>query len=124
MARRNIILGGGVIVLAALAAYHNCFVGPFILDDAASIRVNPRIRRLWPIWEALTPSASSLLGGRPVVSFSLAVNYALGGLTVWGYHAFNLGVHILAGLTLYGVVRRTLLRPTLRERFWPSATPL
>jgi tetratricopeptide (TPR) repeat protein len=124
MVQRNIILGGGVIAVAALVAYHNCFVGPFILDDAASIVQNPRIRHLWPIWDALTPSASSLLGGRPVVSFSLALNYALGGFVVWGYHAFNLAIHILAGLTLYGIVRRTLMRPTLRERFGPAATRL
>jgi tetratricopeptide (TPR) repeat protein len=29
-------------------------------------------------------------------------------MNVWGYHAFNLLVHALAGLTLFGVVRRTL----------------
>src|SRR5271169_6362708 len=27
---------------------------------------------------------------------------------LWGYHAFNLGVHLLAALTLFGIVRRTL----------------
>jgi tetratricopeptide (TPR) repeat protein len=40
---------------------------------------------------------------------------------VWGYHAFNLAVHVLAGLTLYGIVRRTLARPRLRERFGAAA---
>ncbi len=43
---------------------------------------------------------------------------------VWGYHAFNLAIHILAGLTLYGIVRRTLLCPLLRERFGASAMRL
>ena len=122
--RWNIAVGGALIVIAGLAAYHNCFAGPFILDDAFSIAKNPRIRHLWPIWDALTPSASSLVGGRPVVSLSLALNYALGGLTVWGYHAFNLAIHILAGLTLYGVVRRTLLLPRLREQLGSSAMRL
>jgi protein O-mannosyl-transferase len=66
-----------------------------------------------------------LWGGRPVVNLSLALNYALGGSNVWGYHALNLAIHIiLAGLTLFGVVRRTLLRPALRERFSPSAARL
>ena len=113
-----------LVVAAGLLAYCNSFTVPFILDDIPSIVDNSRIRHLWPMWDALTPLASSLLGGRPVVSFSLALNYALGGLGVWGYHAFNLAVHILAGLTLYGVVRRTLLRPPLRERFGASATQL
>ena len=26
----------------------------------------------------------------------------------WGYHAYNLAVHILAGLALFGLLRRTL----------------
>ncbi len=56
-----------------------------------------------------------------MVNLSYALNYAWGGLVPWGYHAFNLAVHILAGLTLFGVVRRTLLRPALRERFGQSA---
>jgi tetratricopeptide (TPR) repeat protein len=109
-----------VIVAAGLWAYHNSFQAPFIFDDALSITQNPHIRHLWPIWDALSPSTRSFVGGRPVVSFSLAINYALGGLAVRGYHAFNLAVHLLATLALYGVVRRTLARPGLRERFGAS----
>jgi tetratricopeptide (TPR) repeat protein len=45
-----------------------------------------------------------------VINLTFALNYAMGGLNVWGYHAVNLLVHTLAGLTLFGVVRRTLLR--------------
>jgi tetratricopeptide (TPR) repeat protein len=91
--------------------------GPFIFDDHSSVEDNLTIRHLWPIGDALSPPAKSFVGGRPMVNFSLALNYAWGGLAVWGYHAFNLAVHVLAGLTLYGIVRRTLLRPGLRERF-------
>ena len=39
------------------------------------------------------------------MNLSLAFNHALGGLNVGGYHAFNLIVHLLAGLALFGVVR-------------------
>jgi Flp pilus assembly protein TadD len=39
---------------------------------------------------------------------SLALNHSLGGLNPWGYHAFNLAIHIAAALALFGVVRRTL----------------
>ena len=45
---------------------------------------------------------------RPLTSFTLALNYALGGLAVEGYHLVNIAVHILCGLFLYGVVRRLL----------------
>jgi Tfp pilus assembly protein PilF len=122
--RWGIILGGGVIILAALAVYHNCFAAPFLLDDRPSIAQNLSIRHMWPVWGALSPSATSYVGGRPIVNVSFAVNYGLGGTVVWGYHALNLVVHILAALTLYGIVRRTLLSPVLRERFGASAMRL
>jgi Flp pilus assembly protein TadD len=121
--RRGVILSSAIIALAALAVYHNSFTVPFIFDDVRWITENPTIRHLWPIWDVLLP-VPSLVNGRPVVNFSLAVNYALGGFHVWGYHALNLAVHILAGLTLLGVVRRTLLQPALRERFDAVANEL
>jgi Tfp pilus assembly protein PilF len=110
-----------MIVLAALAAYHNSFAVPLLLDDLPSVEDNPTIHHLWPIWKALSPPPASFVGGRPIVNLSLAVNHVLGGAAVWGYHAFNLAVHVLAGLTLYGIVRRTLVRPGLRERFGAAA---
>ncbi len=61
---------------------------------------------------------------RPVPNLTLAINHALGGYDVWGYHALNLAVHILAGLTLLGIVRRTLLLPRFRDRFRTTADEL
>jgi len=119
--RWGTFLAGGLIVLAALAAYHNSFSGPFILDDNLAITANPSIKHFG---SALSPPATSTACGRPLLSLSFALNYALGGMNVWGYHAFNLLVHTLAGLTLFGLVRRTLVRPTLSERFGANAAPL
>ncbi len=58
------------------------------------------------MWPPLGTTAS----GRPVLNLSFAVNYAISGTAVWSYHALNLAIHILAGLTLFGIVRRTLVR--------------
>jgi tetratricopeptide (TPR) repeat protein len=122
---KSVRLGGAFIVLAALAAYHNSFSVPFLFDDGASITENGTIRHLWPIWDTLSPpQGGATVSGRPMVNLSLAVNYAFGGTVVWGYHALNLAIHILAGLTLFGVVRRTLLQPTLCGRFGAVALPL
>ena len=111
-----------LIIAAGIVAYHNSFTVPFLFDDPHAIEENPTIRHLWPIRNVLSPpAADSFVGGRPVLNLSLALCYALGGPAVWWYHAFNLAVHILAGLTLYGIVRRTLLRPGLSERFGASA---
>jgi tetratricopeptide (TPR) repeat protein len=90
------------LVLAGLAAYYSSFAGQFIIDDKLSIVQNESIRRLWPLGGFFTSS-------RPFVDYSLAINYALGGFVPWSYHAFNLVIHIIAGLTLFGLIRRTPL---------------
>jgi len=115
-----------VVVVAGLLAYLNSFTGPFVFDDVGSIPENPTIRHLWPIWQCLSPPhrGGLTVEGRPLINLSLAINYALGGYNVWGYHALNLTVHILAGLALLGLVRRTLLQPALRERFGATANEL
>jgi Flp pilus assembly protein TadD len=96
-----------VIVLAGIVAYHNSLTGPFIFDDHHAIVENSHVRRLWPLTEALTSPAQASVDGRPVVALSLAVNYAVGGLNVTGYHLFNLAFHIGSALLLFGIVRRT-----------------
>ena len=91
-----------LIVAAGLLVYHNIYRNPFLFDDHWSILDNLLIRHLWPTGEILTHSS------RPVVELSLALNYAIGGLKPAGYHLLNVLIHIAAGLTLYGVVRRTV----------------
>jgi tetratricopeptide (TPR) repeat protein len=122
--RTAIALAGACIVLAALAAYRNSLPVPFLFDDTSMIVENPTIRHLSDIGRVLVPpNSGSGVTGRPLINFSLAVNYALGGMAVEGYHATNLGVHILAGLVLFGLVRRTLLFPVM-ARFSGDALPL
>jgi len=115
----------GLIALAILAAYHNCYRAPFVYDDQAAIVDNASIRHLWPPWDALlSPPADTTVGGRPVANLTLALNYALGGTRVWGYHALNVLIHILGALALFGVARRTLAGPALRGRFARDAAAL
>src|SRR5689334_16232072 len=115
---RGSYLACALIVLAALAAYWNTFSVPFVFDDELAITDNPTILHLWPLGRVLSPPVGGItVSGRPLLNLSLAVNYALGGMAVWGYHALNLLIHMLAGLTLFGLVRRTLLQPMMRERF-------
>lgn len=116
--------GALLLMLCGLAAYQNSFKVPFLFDDFASIPDNPHIRRLWPLWDALSAPPQESTTGRPILCLSLALNYAVGGLEVWSYHAFNLICHFLAALTLWGIVRRTLLLEPLRARFGHAATPL
>ena len=97
-----------ILVAVAVAAYANSFSGTFFFDDQGSITENPTIRSLWPFLRVLGPPETAGTGGRPLLNLSFAVNFAAGGLSAWGYHAFNLAIHILAGLTLFGLLCRTL----------------
>ena len=91
-----------ILCSAALLAYGNSFRGVFLFDDIARIVEEKHIRQLWPIWPLLS-------GERPLVDLSLAANYAISRLNPWSYHALNLLIHVLAGLTLSGVVRRSCM---------------
>ena len=113
-----------LVIAVGLWAYHNSLQGVFLFDDDAGIVQNTTIRRLWPVWTALKPPPRATVEGRPLVNLSLAINYAFGGVRVWGYHMLNVIIHILAGLTLFGIVGRTFRQPALRERFGRAALPL
>jgi len=114
-----------LIIFAACAAYHNSLSGPFVFDDIAAIVDNPSIRHLWPITRVMRPPLLSAgANGRPLVNLSLAVNYALGGTSVTGYHVVNLLLHVSVALVLFSLVLRTLRLPSLKGRFAGKARPL
>jgi hypothetical protein len=103
------------IALFGLLAYHRSFGNPFVFDDLRSIPENPTIRSL--SWKVLEPPVPRAVTNRPVVNASFAINYAIGGLDVVSFHVLNLLIHMGAALLLYGIVRRTLELPPLRDRF-------
>jgi len=114
-----------LLALAAFAVYANSLAGSFVYDDDASITDNLTLRHLSQALNvSQLPGDGATVSGRPVLNLSFALNYAWGGLTVRSYHVTNVLIHILAGLTLFGLVRRTLLRPALRARFSADALPL
>lgn len=119
----SVLIGGAVVAVAILVAYSSGLSGPFIFDDPYSIVENPSIRRLWAIGSVLTPpGGGNPVQNRPFVNLTFAINYALGGYQVFGYHLFNIGIHLVAALTLLGVVRRTLMLPAFAGRFGAGAT--
>ncbi len=134
LGERWTLLAAAVLVLAGLAVYANSYRGPLVMDDALSITGNASIRHLWPPGEFLKvlhpPGGGTAVSGRPVLNLTFAINYLLAQVwtgdpfQVWCYHATNVVIHLLTGLLLLGVVRRTLLSARLRGRFGAAATPL
>jgi len=90
-----------VIIAAAILAYSNSFSGVFLFDDHVVITGNPEIGRFSPV----------VLSARMIVDFTFKLNYLVGGTKVADYHLINLLIHVIAGLFLYGIIRRTLLLP-------------
>src|ERR1700676_1795189 len=119
-------LGAEDIILAGYATYARTFSTTLCFDDIPAITQNPQIRDLTALRAVFLPGSvqGAGVGGRPVVTFSLAANYAISGEQVWSYHVFNPLVHLGAGLTLFGLVRRTLPRPVLGARFDAGVLPL
>ena len=115
---RSAALGAGkgpvLLLLACLAAYFNSFSGSFVFDDHTYLLDDPAVGRL----------LAGHMVPRPVVSVTLTLNYWLDGLNVRGYHLFNFAVHLLAGLTLFGIVRRTLLLDRFSARYHSRAEAL
>lgn len=107
-----------LIAVACLLAYANSFDCPFLFDDATVITRNPHLFHLWPPWDAV------LAPTRFVADYSFALNYRWSGFSPADFRLVNILIHMAAGLVLYGVVRRTLLLPTWRGRFEPSAASL
>ncbi len=104
-----------ILALTTWLAYSNCLHAPFNFDDIITIEANEAIRSLGPLSSVFDRS------NRPVLMLTLAVNYAIGGLDVLGYHIVNIVIHTLAGLTLFAFLRQTLLLRGIHSRFQQSA---
>jgi uncharacterized repeat protein (TIGR01451 family) len=78
-------------------------------DDYRWIVEDPAVRELGSLRD------HHAFDDRPIVVLTWGVKYALGGLDVSGYHAFNLAVHTTAGLLLFGIIRRLIGRVNRRS---------
>jgi len=120
----KITAAAALLVIAISLVYCRTFGVPWLMDDYSAIPGNWTITHLWPIGPALHPPAEAGVGGRPLLNLSFAISYAFSGYGLFGYHCFNLAIHALSALTLFGLVRRTLSQPVCSERLRAAAGPL
>ena len=107
-----------ILIVLGIGVYANSFGAPFVFDGQDFVVENGARGRLSPPWELAAGMP------RPLVVLSFAANYRLHGPAVWGYHAVNLTCHLVGALALFGIVRRTLRTPRLRDRFGSAADGL
>src|ERR1700682_4423878 len=115
---RATLVGLILLVTSGFAVYANSYHAPLVFDGEEYVGNNPNLRTLWPL--------SVPMGGnsRPVTYLTFAANYGWGGGTLEGLHLMNIAIHILADLTLWGIVRRTLRWPQFKSRYAEAAEAL
>lgn len=103
---------------AVLALYLNSLENSFQYDDQHAIVENPHIRSLGnlpgfflhPEYFSRDPDKAMY---RPLVLFTLALNYRAGGYAVWGYHLVNMALHGLCSLLVWAVLRQVGRSPAV-----------
>jgi protein O-mannosyl-transferase len=98
-----------LLVLATLLAYANCVPKTLVFDDDA-----------WIVDQASLDDPEAYvraMSGRPVLAVTNLAMHRFGRNNPIGHHVLNVLIHIAAGLTLYGLVRRSLLRPRFGGRY-------
>ncbi len=115
-------LGALGLATLGLAVFSWGFHGAFFLDDEFNVVTNFSMRQGHD-WARLLWGDPTNLGvaGHPVLNLLYAANYLVGGLSTTGYHAVNLGIHLLAALTLWAVLGRTFALPAMLARLRQDA---
>jgi protein O-mannosyl-transferase len=84
-----------VLLAAGILAYWNSFSVPFVFDDFGTVRMNSTVR-----------FDHDLFRPRGLLYATFAANNWLGGQNVWGYHLFNLLLHLLNGVLIFYLGRK------------------
>lgn len=109
-----------LILVTGFVCYFNSINVPFIFDDYTCLIDNPVIKSFdcFPdtrkVFEyAILPDLKNNLILRPFAYFTFAINYALHGLNLYGYHIVNLLLHIGSGMLVYRFIVQLLATPSM-----------
>ena len=99
-----------LIVLIGVVIYANSLNSPFVYDDIGYVVENVNLKKLSRLPELLTSSIAPLKAAyRPLLMLSFALNYLVGGLNPFSYHAVNLLLHISTAILLYFLIQGLVL---------------
>ncbi|MBU1012874.1 MAG: tetratricopeptide repeat protein [Bacteroidetes bacterium] len=87
-----------LIIVLGTIIYSNSFYGEFQFDDGVHIVQQNKFNDLSLYSEF---SSWTRINDRPLSYFTLAINRSLNGTNVFGYHVFNLMVHLLTSILVY-----------------------
>ncbi len=92
--------GEGALVAVGLAVYANALLSSFQFDDYNVIVNNPAVHSLSAWWQ-------SMPGIRPLLKLSYTANW-ISGAGAAGFHALNIGVHLVNVLLVLAIAHRLL----------------
>jgi protein O-mannosyl-transferase len=110
----------GIALVLVVLAYSNAVQGQFVYDDQKQIVRNPLIQNQQLLGKALTSDVWAFSGPgdraasnywRPLFIAWLSLHYSLFGMDPAGWHATNIGLHFLATLLGFFVLRSFGARP-------------
>jgi len=96
------------LALAAAAVWLTGLDGELVFDDEFTVGANTFLGAVSRPLDLFRAPAASPFRDRPVTAATFQASYLLGGRAPWAYRLLNIVIHILAALTLYGIVRRSL----------------
>ena len=108
--RLTVMLHLAIILVLGTVIYSNSFDCSFHFDDIISIVKNDAIKDVSDI-NTIWKSNSR----RFIAYLSLAINHHFGALNVWGYHFFNLIIHLTTSLLVYWLMFITLKTPNVKN---------
>jgi tetratricopeptide (TPR) repeat protein len=106
---KSFLLSIILIIVLGFAVYSNSLNGKFVWDDKVLVRDNPYIRSFSNITDVFTKNIGKGAGindysYRPVQLVTYMVDYLFWKLKPVGYHFTNVFLHILAALSIYGLI--------------------
>jgi protein O-mannosyl-transferase len=104
------IIGLICLVLLGIIIYSNSFDCSFHLDDEQSIVNNASIRNLFDIKSIWNYNHS-----RFISYYSLALNYHFNQVNVWGYHLFNLIIHLINACLVWWLTLLIFSSPAMKD---------
>ncbi len=91
-----------LLAVVAIAVYSNSFHSPFQYDDKHIILWNNTVKSINNLPDIL------LSNNRPVLRATFALNYHWFKMDTFGYHIFNVLIHIINGVLIYILMSLTL----------------
>lgn len=98
-----------IIILLGIIIYSNSFNCSFHLDDRTSIVDNAAIRNMYDV-KALWNYSQT----RFITYYTFALNYHFDKFNMWGYHLFNLIIHLINACLVYWLTLLIFSSPALK----------